>query len=320
MGMQQRTEKVAQPSMEDILASIRKIIAEEPAPLKSNGATRPVAPASATAQPGPPPAPHSAIPRPGAPPPPRPTASPSTASPKPAAPTRLSDVMRELAPAAVSVGSLTSTSFHDDLADLVEDNPDAETKPEIASPAGSVRLDLPKPAVMTEPVEERSSSTDQVDLGAVVPQISASMRTATPRPLPLAVGADMRTVDPARAQSAKHALAPAVDVPTPPVSEAEESGLDSTSAATDSSGDAVDAAQSALGALAMGLAAPAHVAVSHEASFGHDMAPVSGRRSLDDAIIDMLRPMVREWLDAHLPEMVETALRQELTASNKRHS
>jgi hypothetical protein len=34
-GMQQRNEKVAEPSMEDILASIRKIISEDPAPAKA---------------------------------------------------------------------------------------------------------------------------------------------------------------------------------------------------------------------------------------------------------------------------------------------
>lgn len=38
-------------------------------------------------------------------------------------------------------------------------------------------------------------------------------------------------------------------------------------------------------------------------------------RTLDDTIIDLLRPMIRQWLDDNMPRMVEKALRIELAAS-----
>lgn len=41
----------------------------------------------------------------------------------------------------------------------------------------------------------------------------------------------------------------------------------------------------------------------------------SGVRTLDDTIIELLRPMIRQWLDDNMPRMVEKALRIELAAS-----
>jgi len=43
--------------------------------------------------------------------------------------------------------------------------------------------------------------------------------------------------------------------------------------------------------------------------------PVGGIRTLDDTIIELLRPMIRQWLDDNMPRMVEQALRIELAAS-----
>ena len=40
-----------------------------------------------------------------------------------------------------------------------------------------------------------------------------------------------------------------------------------------------------------------------------------GVRTLDDTIIELLRPMIRQWLDDNMPRMVEKALRIELAAS-----
>ena len=45
--------------------------------------------------------------------------------------------------------------------------------------------------------------------------------------------------------------------------------------------------------------------------------PVDGAtsaRTLEDAVAEMLRPMLREWLDANLPQIVEKALRAEIAA------
>jgi cell pole-organizing protein PopZ len=43
--------------------------------------------------------------------------------------------------------------------------------------------------------------------------------------------------------------------------------------------------------------------------------PLGGVRTLDDTIIELLRPMIRQWLDDNMPRMVEKALRIELAAS-----
>jgi len=40
-----------------------------------------------------------------------------------------------------------------------------------------------------------------------------------------------------------------------------------------------------------------------------------GVRTLDDTIIELLRPMIRQWLDDNMPRMVEKALRIEMAAS-----
>ena len=97
--------------------------------------------------------------------------------------------------------------------------------------------------------------------------------------------------------------------------------------------DSIAAAQSALGALALGLAAPAGSMVvspqprqvqphpvQHLVSAPEDSTRPVRRQTLDDAVVEMLRPMVREWLDAHLPEMVEQALRLEMGDALKRQN
>lgn len=43
--------------------------------------------------------------------------------------------------------------------------------------------------------------------------------------------------------------------------------------------------------------------------------PLGGVRTLDDTIIELLRPMIRQWLDDNMPRMVEKALRIEMAAS-----
>ena len=104
--MQQSNEAPAEPSMEDILASIRKIISEEPAAAKQNIGARP---------PGmQPPVSQGAAQAPGVQYPVTPPQSDGATQ------SRLSDIVRELAPAAVPVSVISTASFHDDMADLVE--------------------------------------------------------------------------------------------------------------------------------------------------------------------------------------------------------
>ena len=39
--------------------------------------------------------------------------------------------------------------------------------------------------------------------------------------------------------------------------------------------------------------------------------------SIEERVVDLLRPMVREWLDNHMPRMLERALTIELASSPK---
>jgi len=51
-----------------------------------------------------------------------------------------------------------------------------------------------------------------------------------------------------------------------------------------------------------------------------DVAPAvapGGVRTLEDTVVDLLRPMLRQWLDENMPRMVEKALRIELAQSVK---
>lgn len=41
-------------------------------------------------------------------------------------------------------------------------------------------------------------------------------------------------------------------------------------------------------------------------------------RTLEDAVVELLRPMLREWLNANMPQIVEKALRAELSSASKR--
>ena len=89
----------------------------------------------------------------------------------------------------------------------------------------------------------------------------------------------------------------------------------STPAASETVADPVAAAQTALGALAMGLATSVKSSspLTPAPAYSENAVTAAGRKTLDDTIVEMLRPLIREWLDANLPEMVEKALRQELS-------
>jgi len=66
------------------------------------------------------------------------------------------------------------------------------------------------------------------------------------------------------------------------------------------SGHAADAAASHFGALAQSIALPA-----------------SGR-TLEDLVSELMKPMLKDWLDQHLPAMVEQAVRDEVDRISRR--
>ncbi|MFV0296195.1 MAG: DUF2497 domain-containing protein, partial [Hyphomicrobiaceae bacterium] len=50
------------------------------------------------------------------------------------------------------------------------------------------------------------------------------------------------------------------------------------------------------------------------------LAQSTSVRTLEDTVVDLLRPMIRQWLDDNMPRMVEKALRIELAQSVKAKS
>jgi uncharacterized protein len=360
MGMQQSNEAPAEPSMEDILASIRKIISEEPAAAKQNTSARPPVKQPLNSQGA-----SAAASTPSS------MASPPQSNAS--APSRLSDIVRELAPTAVPVSSISTASFHDDMADLVEGGassaapsmkiaeasfktsaPAANTFRPVAPAEPVVPVVAEKPAPRPEPVAPApmakaapnipapilapSSSgaaaampqKPAADFGAFIPSSAESIGMTSPRPLPISLGSEFRNVEPVRAPAPARVVKPDPQPTVPEVTESlnrsgPASDNDDSDMASAGDSDPVAAAQSALGALAMGFATPASVpattsvstvtpAPTEVAVHASEMpaALETGRKSLDDSIVDMLRPMLRDWLDSHLPEMVEKALTQEL--------
>jgi cell pole-organizing protein PopZ len=78
------------------------------------------------------------------------------------------------------------------------------------------------------------------------------------------------------------------------------------------------AASTALNALAQGLAASTAVPALEESVAAPVTQPVTPAvRTLEDTVTDLLRPMLRQWLDANMPRIVEKALRVELAEGVK---
>ncbi len=48
------------------------------------------------------------------------------------------------------------------------------------------------------------------------------------------------------------------------------------------------------------------------------ISPVPGSRTVEDVIRDLLRPLLREWLDANLPDLVERLVTQEIERMKRR--
>ena len=233
-----QTAKAQEPSMEEILASIRRIIADDDA---SKSAGRAPEPAKPEAQPVPP----------SAPPPPAP---PVFAAPPPPAPP-------VFAPPPVAVP-----------------RPSFETELRPAEQSPSVFASEP-----IEPIEDPADILDLTEsMAAPVPQPAAASPSVMPQPAP-----QFRTIDGRPDVGFDEAEKPAAPVPSavPSYGEEERGRLVSseTSAAVDSAFNVL--AQTVL---------------------------VKNARTLEDLVRDMLRPMLKTWLDDNLPGMVERLVRAEI--------
>jgi uncharacterized protein len=230
--------KVQEPSMEEILASIRRIIADD----EAKPADRPAA--AAPAAPPPKPVmkdiPPSAIPAARAP-----AAKPAAPAPKPAPP-----------PPAAAAASNSQDDIDAMLASLEEDTAEEEVrKPQ---PDGDVfeltdemALPDPPPAPAPPPAASFSKIEPQDDLEFT--EARAAQRHSMPDPSP-------------------------VEMPMPgPIL----------------SRSTVSAVESAFNTLA-------HTVLSNNA------------RTLEDLVKEMLRPMLKSWLDDNLPGLVERIVKAEI--------
>jgi hypothetical protein len=239
--------KVQEPSMEEILASIRRIIADDEAkPPVAEKAASPAAPAKPAASAAKPAA-MTDIPPSAIAPAPKPAAAPAKPAPPPAAP----------APAAAS-------NSQDDI-DALLNGLDEATVPE------EIRPPLP-----------------DGDVFELTDDMAVAM---APPPTPAAPQPSFRKVEPQDdlefSENAARAAAPRQPAYEPPPFESAAPVQQILSHTT------VSAVESAFNSLA-------NTVLSNNA------------RTLEDLVKEMLRPMLKSWLDDNLPGLVERIVKAEI--------
>ena len=252
--------KVQEPSMEEILASIRRIIADDEA--KPPGGDKPVvaAPAPVPAKtekpaasaPAPKPAPMKDIP-----PSKIPAAVIAAAKPAPALPPPAPPASPPPAPAAAE------SNNQDDIDALLNGLDESPAEEEI-SPSASDG-------------EEVFELTDDMAVESVATRLSSFHKIEPEDDLEFTESAASKSVQRTPAYDPQPALAAASSVPSSPIL----------------SHSTVSAVESAFNALA-------HTVLSNNA------------RTLEDLVKEMLRPMLKSWLDDNLPPLVERIVRAEI--------
>ncbi|WP_439500158.1 PopZ family protein [Bosea sp. (in: a-proteobacteria)] len=168
---------------------------------------------------------------------------------------------------------------------------DDEVKPAEASAPAPVVQPEPEPAPAAEP---EAVDDDVLDLGAEANLVAPEPEAPQPAE-PEQAGLDVEfletpepePVTPAPEPELLQSFAPPPFAPAPPP---QQLPLDMTALISDQAGSAVT---SAFGALA-------HTVLSNNA------------RTLEDLVKDMLKPMLKTWLDDNLPTMVERLVRAEI--------
>jgi cell pole-organizing protein PopZ len=376
----QKPEKAPEPSMEEILASIRKIIAEEPIGSRPGPAPLPVSPEVRKG--APPGGPRERIEPSGFPAPRR--------DGEPHAHYSVEDALADLiddVPARSSPASGRSAPDATPQASSTNPVPGSPAMPEpqrpswlfarpstVPAPSGAPAvvgggtdspqgrslppLDAapplsPQPSAATVPDRAGGTASKlerQADLGPVLPAAGQTKAPGTdgagkpfgPRPLagdtinrpndretaeaPAArspKGEETRAPGGASSAATQSAAAPSIEPKSEIQRKAEPGPLPRNEA-----GPLPRKETSPLEDLAKGLAGarqdviPARPAPQREAS-APAPASVSAAapvRSLEDTVADLLRPMLRDWLDANMPRIVEKALRVELAEGAKRPS
>ncbi|WP_026202357.1 PopZ family protein [Bradyrhizobium sp. WSM2793] len=241
--------KVTEPSMEEILASIRRIIADDEAKPPLAEAAKP---APAPAAPAPKPQAMNDIP-------PSKVAPTKPAAEKPAPPPAAKPA------AAPPPAAEASPNSQDDIDALLAGLDTATTAPEVREPE-------PEP----EPEPDVLELTDEMAMDPTPPPPPPSFRKVEPRD-------DLEfTESPPPRPTPAPSYAP-VDFDAPPLPPQQPMLAQST----------VSAVESAFNSLA-------HTVLS------------SNARTLEDLVKEMLRPMLKSWLDDNLPGLVERIVKAEI--------
>ncbi|WP_413776068.1 PopZ family protein [Rhodopseudomonas palustris] len=243
--------KAQEPSMEEILASIRRIIADDEA--------KPATPA---------PAPVAVAPKPEPPKPAPPPSKPAAMTPPPSAPSPVAQAAPPKPAAAAPKPAPAESNSQDDidalLAGLDADTTEEEVRP--PQPDGDV-LELTDEMALPEPEPEPAPPP--------------------PPPPPVQKAPIEDDIEFAEAAPKPRAPEPAYEPPPAAAAWSEEPQqpiLSRTTAA---------AVESAFNSLATTV-------LSNNA------------RTLEDLVKEMLRPMLKAWLDDNLPTLVERIVRQEI--------
>jgi len=169
-----------------------------------------------------------------------------------------------------------------------DDAPPAAEVATSPAPVAPTPAPPPAPAVVDPPVAEEAFDDDEV------------LELTEPAPALRETHGDLDVF--AEAQPVEAAPAPKVEVAPvkmaePPFAPIEDEPLAGGGLV---SGHAALAAASHFGALAQSIAMPAH------------------GRTLEDVVSELLRPLLKDWLDQHLPNMVEQAVRDEVDRISRR--
>lgn len=169
---------------------------------------------------------------------------------------------------------------------IADDEKPAETPP--APEPEPVAL-APEPAP-EPPVPEPEPEDDVLDLGAEASRVEEPVAEAAPAPADDIEFAETQHAAPPEPPAPEPQPAPQAFLP-PPVQPAHEPpAIDMSALISDQTGAAV---QNAFGALA-------NTVLSNNA------------RTLEDLVKDMLKPMLKTWLDDNLPSLVERLVRAEI--------
>jgi hypothetical protein len=240
--------KVQEPSMEEILASIRRIIADDEAK-PPPGADKPVAAAPPPAKVEKPPTPVASAP----------AAKPPAMNGIP--PSKIAAVRAAAKPASPAPPPAAASNNQDDIDALLNGLDETTTEEEVSPP---------------QPDEEVLELTDDMAVEAAPPPQNAFQKVEPEDDLEFSEAGALKSMQRPPAYDPPPVEAAAAPRPTPILSTT-----------------TVSAVESAFNALA-------HTVLSNNA------------RTLEDLVKEMLRPMLKSWLDDNLPGLVERIVKAEI--------